>query len=511
MNEPNEANERTRETQETQYIRTQCRIVTNTDASVLVDVVASVRVAGHVLLVHRDRYDQDKYVATYAPCGLGAGSRDSIQEAIASVTYRESDISAAIDSAMRCMRVDYKVDLAPETGIQTVMDWRMREQWRFDNGDYAAVPDLGLGLEFPADHYLHLSVTKTETDYVAYTPSEEYGKRDRQVRIKIGKYLKKTFPHLTDSDVQRARERMLSTLERANAKPELKFASDRQTISDIFETEMYARYSYSTSCMFNKFTHRTVRPYHVYADSPDVAVAYVVDKGEIVARSVVSTKDRAWIRAYSVRSGDATLCDMLINMLADAGYSPEGSLEGNRLTNLGENCVPYLDGGDHGIRESRCGKWWIVCEDGEGEYIANQTDGTAEGTEPRCERCGHDEDDCQCTYCSCCEESYADGCDQCNMCDQCDSCITHDGCVCNRCTECHELVEPNSRYAERCRCTRCDECSELVDDCECPKCRTCHKVEADCECEPEADAADEPAETDETETTNEMETETTCA
>lgn len=69
-------------------------------------------------------------------------------------------------------------------------NWQQREQQRLMDGTYKPIP---LPLDYPASHYVHLSTAKTEEDYVAYTPSDEYGKRDRQVRLKFGRYLHKTF------------------------------------------------------------------------------------------------------------------------------------------------------------------------------------------------------------------------------------------------------------------------------------------------------------------------------
>ena len=82
-------------------------------------------------------------------------------------------------------------------------DWRTRELNRFASGEYHPLPAID-GIVYPTEHYVHLSVTKTETDFVAYTPSVEYGERDRQTRLKFGKYLRKAFPDMTDADIQRS-------------------------------------------------------------------------------------------------------------------------------------------------------------------------------------------------------------------------------------------------------------------------------------------------------------------
>ena len=248
--------------------------------------------------------------------------------------------------------------------------WHTRELGRFSDGTYKRVP---VSLDYPAAHFVHLVIAETEGDTVAYTPSPEHGERDRQVRLKFGRYLKKVWPEMADATVQSHVTALKSALSVAETKPELKFATDRDTISEIFETEMKAWGSDKVSCMHGKFIG-TDRPYHVYANSPDVAVAYVVADSEIVARSVVSTKDKVWVRAYASANGDNdTDCGTLKAMLKDAGYS-KGDLYGNRLTNLGADCLPYLDNG--GAHVENRGAWWVVCKDG-GDYECDCADGTA--------------------------------------------------------------------------------------------------------------------------------------
>jgi len=426
------------------------------------DVLASCKVAGYIFLVHRSLDSPEWFVATYAPVGSYAVMHDSITEVISALNDRYLDIPGIIESALKRM-ADYQIPLlSPETGIQS-FDWKWREQCRFDSGEYQPVP--GIGRTWPQEHYLHLSTTKTESDFVAYTPSEAYGSADRQVRLKFGKYLKKTFTDMSDAEIQQAVVGLRARLALAECPATLKFATDRATINDIFETQMYACDSRYTSCMHGKFDGCSVRPYHVYADSPDVAVAYVTEHGSIVSRSVVSTKDKQWIRAYSTHQNDSTYCQVLIDLLEREGYR-KGELNGNRLKNLGSKCVPYIDNGGRGL--SDCGEYWEVCDEGEGDYNADQTNGTGERIQPKCDRCEHDEDDCECSSCECCETMYyGDRECSCEFCHDCEGCTEHDGCTCVRCSECNEIVSPNGRYTTRCECERCEECGELDSECEC--------------------------------------------
>lgn len=427
-------------------LRTLVRIRVNGEIKTA-DVVASCKTAGYVFLIHRADSDRSKYVATYAPVGLPAGGAyNSIAALAQALAHYESKVSGAIASALTLMQQEHMPLLSDECGIE-LNDWQWREQSRLDSSEYQPVP-IVLDLAYPKEHYLHLSVTKTESDFVAYTPSPEYGERDRQTRMKFGKYLRKVFPHLTDVDVQKAVMDLRTALALADSPAKLLFATDRATINRIFETEMCACDSTYTSCMHGKFNNDAIRPYHVYADSPDVAVAYVLEHGKIVARSVVSTKGKEYVRAYAV-GGCSTKCGILIDLLRQAGYS-HGDLVGSRLTKLRTHKVmlPYIDNG--GARVSNEGHYWEVVSDG-GDYEADQTDGTASDCTPRCGSCDNPEDDCNCSYCECCEESYAEGCDTCSMCPVCDRCTEHRG-------------------TAECECVRCPECSELEENCECAHC-----------------------------------------
>ena len=334
--------------------------------------------------------------------------------------------------------------------------WRQRESDRFTTGQYKPVP---VALNYPCDHFVHLSIADGEGDHVTYTPSEAYGKADRQVRLKFGRYLRKTFESLTDAEIQAYVTTLKSVLHIQEQLPTLHFAMDRATINDIFETEMTACGSMMVSCMYGKFNEDDIRPYHVYSDSPDVAVAYVTTSGRIVSRSVVSTKDKIWVRLYATTSGcNDTECGTIKAMLTDAGYS-KGDLFGNRLTKLATRKVmlPYID--NSGANVSDDGKYWTVTEDG-GDYIADCTDGTETVSGPRCSRCEEREEDCDCSYCDCCDGLYANGCDICRMCEVCGQCTEHERCHCARCSSCEEREED-------CTCERCSECSGLTGDCEC--------------------------------------------
>lgn len=352
--------------------------------------------------------------------------------------------------------------------------WHERESMRFTSGYYLPVPvTLQFPYVYPVEHFLHLSTTTTEQDFIAYTPSDTYGQADRQVRLKFGRYLKKFFPAMSDALIQSYVTELKSALAIAEKPASLHFTTDRETINRIFETLMCAHNSNCESCMYDKFTTWSDRPYHVYADSPDVAVAYVTAAGsdDIVSRSVASTKDKVWVRAYSIASGDNdTDCGTLKQMLKDAGYS-KGNLTGNRLTKLPEHRgkinLPYIDYGGAYVRDDGNGYWIVTDGESEADWITDCSDGSATACGgDRCSECNEHRDDCECSYCECCDSYSRHGCENCSMCEVCERCTEHNSCNCARCSECHELLEGN-HYTTTCSCTRCSECNEIEDDCEC--------------------------------------------
>lgn len=366
------------------------------------------------------------------------------------------------------------------------LSWEQREVLRFYTGVYREVPKLKAleHIEFPntanyARHYLHMSTVSNEFDMVAYTETWTKGEMDRQTRLKFGRYLKKYYGHcLQDHEISAAVAELRAVLGLEEEKEEkeevtrLKFATDIETINRIFETRMCAKGSGEdyVSCMYGKWGGNKNRPYHVYANSPDVAVAYMYKGEEILARSVVSVKDKNWVRVYA-QNGDYDLCTRLEQLMKKEGYDGPEALVGNRLSKVtsdygDEVYLPYIDPSGMDVDDE--GEYWVIVRDG--EYTCDDTEGRATQNGDRCSCCEELEVNCECSYCDCCERMYAYGCNECSMCEICSRCVTHYNCTCQRCSECN-LILPNfrTRYygVDRCRCDRCGECGELEDECEC--------------------------------------------
>jgi hypothetical protein len=379
---------------------------------------------------------------------------------------------------------------SPEVQTDLLAEWEMREMDRMTNGTYEPLP-AGLAYEVGANpaHYIHITTQENPLgDMVAYTQSTEHGIRDRQTKIKFGRYLRKYHSNLSDSQI----EHYVSKLKTyksvcGNIGARVTFVTDRATITEVFETRMYARDSSSVSCMFGKFSDWDDAPYHVYADSPDVAIACLKLDGKLVARTVVSTKNKKWIRCYSVEM-ERSFCDILQDKLEKSGYV-HGELYGSKLTKLPKqddmHVLPYIDGGA-GVKTVRHeGKDYWEVTSGKYEFYADHTDGLVEApcddcenapcTCNNCECCNRDTDDCECHYCSCCEETTRHGCDNCTMCEHCDQCRSHDNCSCDYCHECDRLEDD-------CNCERCAHCNSLTDDCECDICEECDELTEYCTC-----------------------------
>jgi hypothetical protein len=253
-------------------------------------------------------------------------------------------------------------------------------------------------------HYAHVCEDRHAKDFdtssVRFIESEENGRREKYTTMRLGRYLQRYYK-LPDAEIQE-----IVQLYRAELTPAtytLHFTTDTQRINEIFETEMSARGANSehSSCMFGKFGHMDVRPYHVYSESPDVALAYITKDTDnsICARTVVNTKDKRIVRIYAVHDGDSTehetKCTVLAEKLVELGYAHNGrALQGCRLRFLGysdtdENSIiaPYLDNCGY-VRLDE--PWLVVCREADAEFSCCDTDGTGTlvGTRYRCNDCG---------------------------------------------------------------------------------------------------------------------------
>jgi hypothetical protein len=222
------------------------------------------------------------------------------------------------------------------TGVIERDFWCIREQLRLHYHEYQWLPKtvwptIGSPSEPRHLHVLHLS--RIHPGKVAYTPSPEYGRQDRQVVTTIGKYLTKYY-----SDVYSAEEirNFANELRAATTISDVLFAETADEIESVYMRSAVA------SCMSKPLEsfRGHMHPVRIYGGS-DLAVAYLEDsKQRVTARTVVWPDKKIWVRLY----GD----DVLRIKLEDAGYEQK-SLDGARLPLIrnesGDGYIaPYIDG-----------------------------------------------------------------------------------------------------------------------------------------------------------------------
>ena len=254
-------------------------------------------------------------------------------------------------------------------------------------------PPMPHGVEdrYP-EHFVYLSPLD---GMIGYTPDYLYGRQDRQVRMKPGKYLSKYYPEIP--------AHVASHWVHACAPKELTISSDSDVIADVY-------FNGPPSCQHpasdhaNDYTKDWDRhPCRMYA-GPDLAIAYLGDRKSAIARSIVWPEKKVYVRVY----GEMSLQDRLEAL----GYQ-EGDLHGakcRKVTDGDRIIVPYVDGAS-GIADA--GDYLILKNHGY-DYGAKETCGYVGEEETYycsrgdCDR-ERDEDD---TYCSQCQE-YQWSCEDC--------------------------------------------------------------------------------------------------
>jgi hypothetical protein len=245
-------------------------------------------------------------------------------------------------------------------------------------------------------HFPHVSTE--DPTMVAYTPSPEYGKRDRQVRTKVGRYLTQFYGETLTQNQIRSLADGVKQLDFHMSKD----ADDFEAIYSIREDECGL-----SSCMQGDVYSfdSEIHPARVYA-SGDFALAWLTDRvlnDRVVARAIVAFPDDP-AKAHFVRVyGDES--NALHDMLLERDYPKESVyLHSPRLLVVehddGQYVMPYIDGGNKFVSMHRIDgkRYWLVANsDGENRSSATNTNGLTERMGGRCEVCGdyteEDEDD----------------------------------------------------------------------------------------------------------------------
>lgn len=193
-----------------------------------------------------------------------------------------------------------KINKRPEIGGDDT--WKTREEARFIDGTYQYVPWHAMYIHFAlAHHFCHMSTSMDGT--VAYTPDDEYGRRDKQIKIKPYRYLREFFPHLNDLAVRQWSDMCLF---RYNSDIDMIIARTKDEIETVYR-------SGPSSCMSGP-----LHPVGAWA-SEDFGVAYIKHRGNkhAAARTVVCVTKKVYARIYGDGGAYTTL---LGQKLKDAGY-----------------------------------------------------------------------------------------------------------------------------------------------------------------------------------------------
>jgi len=228
-------------------------------------------------------------------------------------------------------------------------------------------------------HYLHIS--RKHPNQVAYTPSNDYGTRGREIRVKPGRYLAKFF-----GDVLTAREikhyTMMFQDKHGAELEEIHYATTEDDIENVYETG-------PNSCMVydreERYIESDIHPVRVY-NSPDLAIAYVkTARGSVKQRTVCNMVEKQ----YTVVYGEGNLS----TMLRDRGFTC-GNIHGCRIKkitdNNGDHLMPYLDG-DTYVKEHDANYWMA----GDTGIECTSTDGWLHDHRTQCADCSdrYDDDD----------------------------------------------------------------------------------------------------------------------
>ena len=297
----------------------------------------------------------------------------------------------------------------------------MREKTRIYY-DYYIIPQLRFpkGIDATIKHKVLYRVAETYSAHwslehpgkIAYTPNQEYLLQDRQVVIKLGRFLNKIASDLLTPD----QIRDIATMSNIDFNCELRWATTEEDIVWVYENG-------PESCMGKPASafESSVHPVAAY-DSPDIAIAYVYNtkKDEVISRACCNVNDKQFNRIFGERSTIAPF-------LYQQGYTENiDALVGCRIKKIADDndeyIGPYIDadtdyqicrltndldhfiiGDDQPNAGDVVGKCWNSVESS--GYISTDNEPGVE-----CESCGVNCPDEDLFYCEECGDRICDGC-----------------------------------------------------------------------------------------------------
>lgn len=239
----------------------------------------------------------------------------------------------------QALRVLHQAAAADYVEVNEQNFWIIREAYRFATGLYQfpmfvdRMRDKG-GYDYDLFyHFPHVSLD--DPTMMAYTPSLDYGLRDRQVRIKVGRYLAKYYGgKLSQTEI-----RYYANGEKVN---ELCFAETADEIERVYVEGPGSCMGAKSECSFDT---DGIHPARVYEG--EFKLAYLEECGEIAARALVHEPTMTYVRTYGHEA------DTLAGRLGDAGYSKAYGWDGARVKAIrcgGGYIMPYLDGSAQYVR-----------------------------------------------------------------------------------------------------------------------------------------------------------------
>jgi len=245
----------------------------------------------------------------------------------------------------------------------------------------------------PSFAFLYAAAHPSQTDpsKIACYPTFADAKRGREIVMAPGRFFAAIYPDKSPQDIQRMAEKYACAV----APAQVHFAKSEDDFARV-----YASARGFSSCMAGEWDgDEECNPVRFYAHPEnDLALAYLTHNnkpgGETVARSIVNTANKCYVRIY----GDARLSDLLTGL----GYAQSGerALRGQKCHARqinGDLVAPYLDA----IQRIRWDDESDTCMiHSDGNYDATQTDGTAKYDEDRmaCDHCGDYMDDDDSNY-----------------------------------------------------------------------------------------------------------------